>query len=74
LQASNENRIELTKRELHALSLCAAYPNDTAKQLAKRMNIAPSTFRSIVSTAYEKLNTHSRMAAVEEARGRGWIT
>lgn len=64
----------LTERQLQALSLCAAYPDDTMQQLAQRMGIAASTLRSTLSTAYRQLDTHSRMAAVEEARRRGWIT
>ena len=63
----------LTERQLAALSLCASYPDETTQQLAAQMRIAPSTFRSLLSTAYRRLQTHSRMAAVEEARYRGWI-
>jgi DNA-binding NarL/FixJ family response regulator len=73
LQDQYEGQSTLTKRQHEALSLCAAYPNDTAKQLAQRMKIAPSTFRSILSLAYEQLNVNSRMAAVEKARRYGWI-
>lgn len=74
LLKQGEEQMTLTERQLQALSLCAAYPNDTTQQLAARMHIAPSTFRSLLSNAYGQLNARSRMAAVEEARHRGWIT
>lgn len=66
--------VPLSQRQMHALSLCAAYPDDTMQQLAGRMSIAPSTFRSTLSTVYRELEVHSRLAAVEEARHRGWLT
>lgn len=65
--------VTLTSRQLEALSLCAAYPDEPTEKLAAQLNIAPSTFRSLLSSAYKQLETHSRMAAVEEARHRGWI-
>jgi DNA-binding NarL/FixJ family response regulator len=63
----------LSPRQLEALSLCAAYPDQTTHQLAAQMNIAPSTFRSLLSAAYKQLDTHTLRGAVEEARHRGWI-
>ena len=74
LQESMGNSMTLTARQLHALSLAAAYPNETSKELARRMKVAPSTFRSILTPVYDELNVRSRLAAVEEARRRGWIT
>jgi DNA-binding CsgD family transcriptional regulator len=56
---------------LQALSLCASYPDQATQQLAVQTKIARSTFRSLLSTAYQQLQSHSRMTAVEQARYRG---
>ena len=63
----------LTRRQLQALSLCAAYPHESSKELARRIQVRPSTFRSILTRVYKTLAVHSRMTAVQEARRRGWI-
>jgi DNA-binding NarL/FixJ family response regulator len=73
LQESFEETVNLSRRQLCALSLCAAYPNEQLKHLAGQLEITHSTFRSTLSRAYAKLNVHSRMGAVDEARRRGWI-
>ena len=73
LHDQGEAQMMLTERQLQALSLCASYPDQTTQQLAAQLNIAPSTFRSLLSTSYKQLQTHSRAGAVEEARHRGWI-
>lgn len=64
----------LSQRQLEALSLCAAYPDETADDLAGRMQIASSTFRNLLSNSYLKLDVRSRAAAVEKARRLGLIT
>lgn len=64
----------LSSRQMEALSLCAAYPDDTSALLAKKMNIAHSTLRNLLSEAYMRLGVRSRDAAVEKARRMGLIT
>jgi two-component system nitrate/nitrite response regulator NarL len=57
----------LSRREIEALSLCAAYPDLGTAQLAKSMGIAHSTLRNLLSGAYLKLNVRNRTAAVAKA-------
>ncbi len=64
----------LTSRQLEALSLCAAYPTDSIEQLSKRLGVAHSTARNLLSAAYLRLGVNSRMAAVTKARQLGMIT
>ena len=61
----------LTIRQMEVLSLCASYPDDSTADLAKRLMIANSTLRNLLSGAYIKLNVHSRNAAVAKARQLG---
>lgn len=65
---------QLATRQLEALSLCAAYPDESTAELAKRLNVAHSTVRNLLSGAYTKLNVRTRTAAVEKARQLGLIT
>lgn len=64
---------ELTQRQLQALSLCVAYPNETTAELAQRLNVAHSTMRNLLSGAYLRLRVRSRAAAVAEAQRQGLI-
>jgi two-component system nitrate/nitrite response regulator NarL len=64
----------ITERQLEALSLCAAYPDQSTDLLAQKMKIANSTMRNLLSGAYVKLNVHNRTAAVARARQLGLIT
>ena len=64
----------LTVRQLEIISLCAAFPDLSTDQLAKKSNIANSTFRNLLSEAYERLNVHNRAAAIERARTLGLIS
>ncbi len=61
----------LTPRQLEALSLCAAYPNENTKDLAEKMEIAGSTFRNLLSNTYLSFNVRTRLAAVAKARQLG---
>jgi len=72
LRRHAENRI-LTPRQLQVLSLCAAYPNETTAELAKRLDVAHSTLRNLLSQAYLRLGVRSRNSAVTEARLLGLI-
>ena len=64
----------LTVRQLEALSLCAAYPNDTTAEFAKRMTVSNSTVRNLLSAAYLKLGVNNRAAAIARAQQLGLIT
>jgi DNA-binding NarL/FixJ family response regulator len=64
----------LTPRQLEALSLCAAYPNSKTAELARRMKIANSTLRNLLSNVYLKLGVQTRAAAIAKGREMGIIT
>ena len=70
---SKENNL-LTARQLEALSLCAAYPNNTTALLANIMAVSNSTVRNLLSTAYLKLDVNNRAAAIARAQQLGLIT
>lgn len=64
----------LTGRQQEALAFCLAYPDESTKNLAKRMTIAHSTFRNLLSNAYIRLGVSTRIAAIHKARDLGLIT
>jgi two-component system, NarL family, nitrate/nitrite response regulator NarL len=64
----------LTGRQQEALSYCLAYPNESTRDLASRMDIAHSTFRNLLSNAYIRLGVSTRVAAIHKARELGLIT
>ena len=64
----------LTPRQLQALSLCLAYPDETSQQLALRLGVTPVTLRNLLSGSYLRLKVRSRAAAVAEAQRRGLLT
>jgi two-component system nitrate/nitrite response regulator NarL len=66
--------LALTPRQLELLSLCAAYPDLSTAGLAQKMSVSNSTVRNLLSSAYLRLNVHSRTAATEKARELGLIT
>ena len=68
------NGKSLTPRQLELLSLCAAYPDLSTADLAQKMSVSNSTVRNLLSSAYLRLNVHSRTAAIEKARELGLIT
>ena len=68
------NNNQLTERQLEVLSLCAAYPDWTTEELSKKMSVANSTTRNLLSGAYLRLDVHTRLAAVSKAREIGLIT
>ncbi|MBU1660064.1 MAG: response regulator transcription factor [Chloroflexi bacterium] len=63
----------LTARQLEALSLCAAYPDETTAELAKRLEVANSTFRNLLSKTYITLGVRNRTSAIAEARRMGVV-
>lgn len=64
---------QLTPRQIEVLSLCAAYPDATTSDLAHTMNIANSTVRNLLSSAYIKLKVRNRAAAISKARTLNFI-
>ncbi len=63
----------LNPRQLEAITICAAYPNESTAQLATRMEIESSTMRNLLSGAYIKLGVRTRAAAILKARQMGLI-
>jgi len=63
----------LTPRQTEALSLCVAYPDLSTSVLARKMEIASSTFRNLLSGAYQRLEVHTRSAAVARIQEMGLI-
>lgn len=64
----------LTPRQLETLSLCAAFPNATTADLAKRLNVQHSTCRNLLSSAYVRLGVTNRAAAIARARQLGLLS
>ena len=64
----------LTQRQTEALSLCAAFPDESLANLAARLSVNNSTIRNLLSGAYLRLNVSHRAAAVAKARQLGLIT
>jgi DNA-binding NarL/FixJ family response regulator len=73
-QKTMPNSERLSTRQLEVLSLCAAYPDSTSAELAKKMSVANSTVRNLLSGAYLRLGVHNRTAAIAKARQLGLIT
>lgn len=67
------NEITLTPRQREALSLCAAYPNETTAELARRLGVEHSTCRNLLSTAYLRLGVANRASAIAKAQQMGLI-
>ena len=70
----NRDGPNLTGRQLEIITLCAAFPDFSTEQLAQRANIASSTFRNLLSEAYERLNVHTRAAAISRAKLLGLLS
>ena len=62
---------ELTERELDVLRLLVG--EQTTRQMAQNLYVAPSTVRTQIKSVYRKLGVSSREEAVEEARARGLL-
>jgi two-component system nitrate/nitrite response regulator NarL len=71
---SAEDDVQLSKRQLEALSLCASQPNIKTSEIARLMKIKHSTARNLLSVAYFKLGVGNRAAAILKARQMGLIT
>lgn len=64
---------DLTPRQIEVLSLCAAYPDATTNELAEKLQVANSTVRNLLSSAYLRLGVRSRAAATARAQQLGLI-
>ena len=71
---SDHSFVMPTSRQLEILSLCASKPDASSLEIAKQLNIAPSTIRNLLSGCYKKLGVNSRSAAIEKARQLGLVT
>jgi DNA-binding NarL/FixJ family response regulator len=71
---STEDRGTLSPRQLEALSLSRAYPDDSTAELAQKMSISNSTVRNLLSGAYLKLGVNNRAGAIAKAQQLGLIT
>ena len=74
LPANTNEDVPLSQRQLEVLSLSLAFPDDTTADLAKKMSVANSTVRNLLSGAYIKLGVRTRAAAIAKARKLGVIT
>lgn len=63
----------LTQRQLETLSLCAAYPNATTAEVARRLNVQHSTCRNLLSSAYLRLGVNNRASAIAKAQQLGLL-
>lgn len=69
----NDSQAILSPRQLEALSLCATYSDERLDEIARRMNVADSTLRNLLSRIYLKLDVNSRRSAVSRARMLGLL-
>lgn len=74
LPANTNEDVPLSQRQLEVLSLSLAFPDDTTADLARKMSVANSTVRNLLSGAYIKLGVRTRAAAIAKARKLGVIT
>lgn len=70
----NDDIEMLTERQREALSLCAAYPGFTKDKIARKLGIASSTLRNLLSDSYRRLKVNNLAAAIIKARQLGLIT
>ncbi len=61
----------LSPRQIEVLSLCASYPDESTEKLAERLNVAGSTVRNLLSTAYVRLGVHTRAGAIAKMKTMG---
>ncbi len=64
----------LTKRQIEAPSLCAAYPDESLASLADKLSVTGSTIRNLLSNTYLRLGVSHRAAAIAKARQLALIT
>lgn len=74
LQKSYSQEIDLTSRQIEIFSLLISHPNITTKDVAKRLHIASSTARNLLSDAYLRLGVRNRGAALIKVQEMGLVT
>jgi DNA-binding NarL/FixJ family response regulator len=74
LSGSKAPAVSLSSRQLQILSMCAANPNLTKAEIAKSLNIADSTVRNLLASAYQRLEVRNLTAAITAARALGILT
>jgi two-component system nitrate/nitrite response regulator NarL len=70
---SEATRPLLSPRQIEVLSLCASYPDSSSDELARRLGVASSTLRNLLSNAYVRLGVRSRAAAIAKIQKMGLI-
>jgi two-component system, NarL family, response regulator NreC len=72
--APTSKLLQLTPRQVAALSLCASNPNWSRSQLADALGVTHSTARNLLSGAYVRLGVNTLPAALAKARSLGLLT
>ena len=62
-----KTNVKLSERQKEVLLLCAKFPDRPSSELAKKMGVSNSTFRSLLASIYAELDTNSREVAVTRA-------
>lgn len=62
------NQPALTTRQIEVLSLFAAHPQMTSAEAARKLNVADSTVRNLLSDSYLRLNVPNRSSAIIKAQ------
>jgi DNA-binding NarL/FixJ family response regulator len=70
----DRTRKNISPRQMEALAVAAAYPNESTDTLARRLNISGSTLRNLLSNSYTRLGVRTRSAAIARARDLGILT
>ena len=73
-QPGSDDEPFLSSQQVEVLALCQTYPDDSSAQIAARLSVANSTVRKLLSSAYVKLDVHTRSAAIAKAQQLGLIT
>lgn len=73
-EESDQHEEILTARQLEYLSYFNAYPNLSTEEIAKKLEVAPSTVRNTLSNIYVRLKVNKLPAAIEKVRQLGMIT
>ena len=73
IHTENASKQILTSRQLQVITFCATNPDLSTEQAAIELGIASSTIRNLLSESYERLNVHTKAAAIAKARMLGLI-
>ena len=73
MEKSSRASVTFTARQLEALSLCAAYPDQSTSEIAAQMKVTGSTLRNLLSSAYLRLDVRTRAAAIARLQQMGLI-